>query len=332
MPAPGTTVDSRNDPSMDSAFYSSLTAGSGGPMNWDFTSRVYGSTFSQLSVSTVSTPDIDSFPGANLVLLTDLGPDTAWSIMKSLPNVFWLLGIVSRSTFGDMVIVYKDTAADAVFPVALGNQWTSFRHWSQVTGTFHTDISDTTHYTVDAWGTAQHGSKSIPCLRVISHENIINQTFNGNVLINTLQSDMFTVSFVASGYSILTSATKSVFSGNATYNGSASADFLKSPTDVAEGSGTLPTQFDLAQNYPNPFNPTTTIQYTLPTRSPVKLEIYNVAGQLVRRLADNDQSAGTYSITWDGTSTSGDPVSTGVYLYRFQAGNFVDTKKMLLLK
>lgn len=94
----------------------------------------------------------------------------------------------------------------------------------------------------------------------------------------------------------------------------------------------LPYQFELSQNYPNPFNPVTTIEYSLPERSSVTIEVFNVVGQKVRTLVDRVESAGSYTVTWDGTSSSGQPVSTGVYLYRFQAGDHVESKKMLLLK
>jgi hypothetical protein len=99
-----------------------------------------------------------------------------------------------------------------------------------------------------------------------------------------------------------------------------------------EFSDVLPLQFDLSQNYPNPFNPATLIEYSLPRRSHVLIEIFNVLGQKVGILVDRQESAGNYSITWDGKTSSGQPAATGVYLYRFQAGDHVKTKRMLLLK
>lgn len=99
-----------------------------------------------------------------------------------------------------------------------------------------------------------------------------------------------------------------------------------------QNGAVLPYRFDLSQNYPNPFNPVTTIEYSLPQQSHVTIEIYNVLGQKVRTLVDREESAGTYTITWDGTATTGRPAATGVYLYRFQADKHVETKKMLLIK
>jgi hypothetical protein len=87
-------------------------------------------------------------------------------------------------------------------------------------------------------------------------------------------------------------------------------------------------------NYPNPFNPVTTIQYGLKEPAEVKLEIYNVAGQLVRTLVDEFQTprAGGFTVRWDGTNDRGDGVASGVYFYRLRAGTFSQTRKMALLR
>jgi len=93
-----------------------------------------------------------------------------------------------------------------------------------------------------------------------------------------------------------------------------------------------PREFDLRQNYPNPFNPTTVIQYALPKASQVKIQIYNILGQKVRNLVDEPQELGYKKIHWDGKDDGGNEVSSGVYFYRIEAGDFVKCKKMILLK
>jgi hypothetical protein len=94
----------------------------------------------------------------------------------------------------------------------------------------------------------------------------------------------------------------------------------------------LPVQFDLSQNYPNPFNPETRIQFDLPERSHVKIEIYNVHGQKIRSLINEEKPAGAYIFTWDGRIDSGEFAASGVYLYRLMAGDFRQTRKMTLLR
>ncbi|UCE18793.1 MAG: right-handed parallel beta-helix repeat-containing protein [Gemmatimonadota bacterium] len=89
----------------------------------------------------------------------------------------------------------------------------------------------------------------------------------------------------------------------------------------------IPTEFYLSQNYPNPFNPVTTIEYALPEAAQVRIKVYNIIGQVVKVLINSSQPAGFHSIQWN---TSG--LASGVYFYRLEAGQFVATKKMLLLK
>jgi len=97
-------------------------------------------------------------------------------------------------------------------------------------------------------------------------------------------------------------------------------------------SSSIPEQLLLYSNYPNPFNPTTTIGYDLSEESFIDLTIYDMVGNVVRNLVNNNQSSGYKTINWDATNNQGESVSAGVYLYKIQAGDFVDTKKMILLK
>ena len=97
---------------------------------------------------------------------------------------------------------------------------------------------------------------------------------------------------------------------------------LGKSTTVAE-----PTAFSLAQNYPNPFNPSTEISFAIPKDSYVKLVVYDMLGREVAKLADGEMSAGYHAVTWNASG-----VASGVYIYRFSAGNFVQVKRMLLLK
>jgi hypothetical protein len=88
----------------------------------------------------------------------------------------------------------------------------------------------------------------------------------------------------------------------------------------------------LKQNYPNPFNPSTKIEYSLASKSRVRLAIYNVAGQRVKVLIDEDQNPGHHHIYWDGFNARKSPVSSGIYFYRLTTGSFASSRKMLLLR
>lgn len=104
------------------------------------------------------------------------------------------------------------------------------------------------------------------------------------------------------------------------------------PLDVNDVADVRPSLFNLSANYPNPFNPKTTIGYSLGRRDHVEIEVFNLLGQGVRTLVNETIPAGLHQIVWDGTNDDGKPVSTGIYFYRIQAGDFVQAKKMLLLK
>jgi hypothetical protein len=94
----------------------------------------------------------------------------------------------------------------------------------------------------------------------------------------------------------------------------------------------VPAEFNLSQNYPNPFNPSTIINYSVPQKTTVKLVVYDILGKEVRTLVNSERDAGTYNIKWNGLNNNGQPVSTGIYIYRIQAGDFVQERKMILMK
>jgi hypothetical protein len=104
-------------------------------------------------------------------------------------------------------------------------------------------------------------------------------------------------------------------------------------TDVQVGvASTVPNSISLAQNYPNPFNPVTTIEYYLPLRSRVSLNIYNLLGQEIARLVDGVMPAGQNVAIWNGRDSKGDNAASGVYFYRLTVNGFMETRKMVLMK
>ena len=94
----------------------------------------------------------------------------------------------------------------------------------------------------------------------------------------------------------------------------------------------VPDVFALHQNYPNPFNPVTKLRYDLPQDSHVKVTVYDMLGNVINNLVNDNHNSGYKSIQWDATNNQGQQVSAGVYLYSIEAGNFRQTKKMILLK
>ena len=101
---------------------------------------------------------------------------------------------------------------------------------------------------------------------------------------------------------------------------------------VSKNGFVTPGEFSLNQNYPNPFNPSTQISYNLPEDAMVTINVYDLMGRSVRTLVSSNQIAGYRSVSWDATNDVGEPVSAGMYVYAVQAGEYSQTKKMILLK
>jgi photosystem II stability/assembly factor-like uncharacterized protein len=106
----------------------------------------------------------------------------------------------------------------------------------------------------------------------------------------------------------------------------------KNLTGVEAISNVIPVNYELSQNYPNPFNPTTMISWKMMNRGKVELRIFDVLGKEVKSLVNETKDAGTYKVNWDGKNNNGKAVSTGIYYYMLKANNFVDVKKMMMLK
>jgi hypothetical protein len=94
----------------------------------------------------------------------------------------------------------------------------------------------------------------------------------------------------------------------------------------------LPVVYSLKQNYPNPFNPATEISFDLPRAGSVQLHVYNILGRKVSTLIDDYLTAGRHSVTFNGTADDGSSLASGIYLYRLITEEFVDSKKMTLMK
>ena len=116
------------------------------------------------------------------------------------------------------------------------------------------------------------------------------------------------------------------------YTVESDGEFVFQNNTLSVENDITPLSFRLHQNYPNPFNPITTVRYELPEDSFVDVTVYDMLGNVVNNLVNTNQSSGYKSVQCDATNNQGEPVSAGVYLYKIQAGDFVDTKKMILLK
>ncbi|MBU1682896.1 T9SS type A sorting domain-containing protein, partial [Patescibacteria group bacterium] len=102
--------------------------------------------------------------------------------------------------------------------------------------------------------------------------------------------------------------------------------------ELVTANENIPSTCHLSQNYPNPFNPTTKIQYQIPGKSHVNLVIYNILGEQIRVLVNEDRDVGYHTVSWDGKNGQGEMAPSGVYYYQIKAGNYTQTQKMIFLR
>ena len=137
----------------------------------------------------------------------------------------------------------------------------------------------------------------------------------------------------AEGYSVRQTTDHGYIVSGQTFSNIGSGKYIwilkisSDPADINDGSKFLLQDFELYQNYPNPFNPSTTIKFTLPIESRVKINVYNTIGQLVVTLVDGEMQLGYHEVNFDASR-----LASGIYLYQLQAGEYNFVKKMILIK
>lgn len=155
---------------------------------------------------------------------------------------------------------------------------------------------------------------------------------DGSYIFSRLEDGEYTVKVHKDGYTTTDSVISGITVNQDTVTGiDFTLDSIISHL-VEDFTNKLPASFDISQNYPNPFNPETSFKYQLPKAVEVNLTIFNTAGQKIKTLISGKQQANYYTIKWNGTNESGQKVASGIYIYRFRAGNFVRFHKMIMLK
>lgn len=317
------------------SFYNNVTSGSGGGHLWDFSSILFSIEDTTFVVDCASSPVVGSFPSANLCFMGYADGDSTWIYNSSVPGSFQTLGIFTQlQGMDDITIIYDDTAPDYVFPIAMNNSWIAYRHWTQAIAP-GTEISnaDSTFYEVEAYGLLKYGNSTVDCLRIKSTERVWSTTSVGGVPFITNVVEIERYDFVTADYLDALSVLKTVTGLGTFYGAGANLNSLDQQTPVVEyDQSVLPDQFRVGQNYPNPFNPSTSINYGLPNSAEVTMEIINIAGQRVKSFDLGYQPAGNHTITIDLIGDLSSQLSSGVYFYKISAGNFSQTRKMMLLK
>ncbi|MBE0572922.1 MAG: T9SS type A sorting domain-containing protein [Ignavibacteriaceae bacterium] len=312
-----------NSATIHSTDITSFDIGSaGGGNNWDFSGLQSTETFSLLSVDVATTPYASEFPGANLATYSqgEYGgyPAEIWSYLSINGSLSNLGQAVTSDSLPGVLVAIKDvpSSIELQLPMSLNTSWSqSYTETVYFGGVPISQTSISINVVVDAWGTmTMPGGAGFDALRI--RETSME---SGNTSVQ--------YSFLAkNGANVTVSATDP----NPPSSGVINADWydwnLSFTTDVKQISG-LPQDFNISQNYPNPFNPTTNIEYSIPEASFVQLKVFDILGNEVVTLVNEEQSAGSYRVDFSGVD-----FASGLYIAKLQAENYTKTIKMSLLK
>ena len=329
-----TIFDLNLDPAM-----STIAAATGAGQTWDFSSfvvsdtAVFSGSFIQLPADIVGA---DLFPGASFALEAefegledDLEMD---SILIGSTFAFYSLDGGNFATHGlaSEFDIDEDGTLDLVstsfsppslvypFPVEFGDSWNDSTTSTISFGFFETSSVERSESMVDGWGTLITPFGTVQALRITT---------------TSYDTDPFTMMEVFSGTNIEFLSREGIIAdigldqaGTVAFSSVSMLGEGMVGTPVEEGID-VPATFELEQNFPNPFNPTTTISYSLATPSSVMLTVYTLTGQEVRTLVNSIQPAGAYEVAFDASE-----LASGLYLYRLETENAVQTRLMTLLK
>jgi type IX secretion system substrate protein len=318
----------------------------GGNNTWDFSGYVPDFTMTINYISPAGTPVATAFPSSNVVgyfTRTFMSDDTttitseSWSYYSTgTPSLeygsYSENNFVTPNTQGtiETAIIHYPPFNEYDFPVTFTKTWSrtdSTETESSFNGVptgFVSVIKSVINYNIDAWGTLMlPDGGSYPALRL--REDETSTTYFSGFPISTIMSTTYSfITKTGESFSVLADMVNPPNSGSIMGTIGWSDN---SVTDVEEITGITPTEFSLSQNYPNPFNPSTLIEYSLTTESFVDLKVYDILGNEVAVLVNEEQNAGTYRANFNAAG-----LASGLYIAKINAGNFTQSIKMTLLK
>jgi len=323
----------------------SVDIGSPGATSWDFSSLNSQLTNTFTSVLPSSTPYISDFPGSNVVFSFDeiLDTNTAngWQYTTQNSGDYSMNGVVIKADIGIDLYVIKAVYSPAqVFyplPYTYNSQWnssftiTSTSYYNGIP-LFNTIANHTESVLVDAWGNmTMPGGAVLQALRVRRDDRYTSPSY-------PFYKRVISYSFITkSGATVDVSASDTTAPNSGIIN-TDGVTWRNTGTVGVENEDQIPTQYSLSQNYPNPFNPSTKIKYTIPSvtlsgveGSRVQLKVYDVLGKEVATLVNEEKPAGSYEVEFK-SSVGSLQLASGIYYYQLRAGDYIETRKMILLK
>ncbi len=316
---PGKTITSHTDTSTKS-----INIGIPGATSWDFSTLNTNLSASAMCVSPDTTPFSSTFSGATIVERVAAGfGSTVYSYLQLGADLL-IRGTGVMGPYPERII---DSPAELFYklPLAMGVTWTTdYAESTYITlpPPLPPQVSVTTHSIsniVDAYGTLTlPGGRTFQALRVKTDARTTTPGHSVRYITYSILS--------ADGAGATVAAADTLQPDNGVIQVSSISRTDPFLTDVPR-TESVPTQFSLNQNYPNPFNPSTAIRYQLPEAVPVRLSLYDLLGREVAVLVNEQKSAGSYEVRFDGTG-----LASGMYIYRLVAGTYVESRKMVLMK
>jgi hypothetical protein len=296
---------------------------SGANQNWNYSNLVRRDSSVNNYLASGSTPYGSGFPSSNIASTNDT---STFSYFTTSQN-----GISVNGYGGpDLLMQYSNPQSFMVYPFSYGSSFNdqfSANYTAFGTETFRTG---TTTVSGDAWGTITlpNGTftNALRAKYIISTKDssylgapavIITQTTSYNWFVQGKKFPVFEVIY------------SSIFLNGVNFGGSKVVNYIPNSTTIGihNISSETPAGFELNQNFPNPFNPATKIRFAIPSSAYVTLTIFNELGQAIEKLVDGNLNTGSYEVDWNAGN-----YSSGVYYYKLEAGQFVETKKMILNK
>ena len=305
---------------------------SGSSQAWTIPANIFSDTTVNINISPANTPYASYFPtatNAQYVYNHDYAgigtSDTVYGYFRITPDTMWTLGAASHLIGNGLDTVYigKVNYISAIFPMHYGEKFVA-EHDSinYGLGDYQTTTM-TVHY--DAFGSITFPDGTFNALRQTQTAQTDTYT-SGSLSSSTITHDFSWITKAHGAFNAFID-TSSKISGDVTVYQPLLNLVENYPTAVNENTSNIPENYRLFQNYPNPFNPSTTLQYQIPQSALVIIKVYDALGKEVKTLVNQYQNMGSHEVNFN----SGN-LSSGVYFYTMQAGSFVETKKMILLK
>ena len=324
------TLTSANNPAPGDAdrYVECDTAGitegnSGANQNWNFQNIVRQDSTVVNFVASGSTPYAASFPNSNVASSND---DTTFSYLTTSQN-----GILVNGYGGpDLLIPCSNPQSFLEYPFSFNSSFNDQFSATYTAFGSETFRKGTTTVLGDAWGTISLPNGTFTnALRVKYVISTKDSSFSGVPVVVSTIITSYNWFVPGRKFPIFEVIYTSIILNGVSFGGSKVVSYSPNSTTIGihSISSETPVGFVLNQNYPNPFNPATKIRFAIPSSGNVKLTVFNELGQTVAQLVDGFLNNGSYEVDWNAGS-----FSSGVYYYKLESGEFVETKKMILNK